>query len=545
MKKLLSLIISSALSIASAYAQSMDWLCHPGEYSQIEYVGGDLFKVRSLKGKWGLMYADGELRVPANYDSITTFVENRALLLDKDGQRLLGLIDTDGRILRDFSNVRIYMSRYPNFKEGRLAYRLENGLFGYMNDRGITVVEPQFYYASPFQNGKAAVQHPNDKEYDFGLITKSGSSAIVSDDQFLFISAPVDGKVVVLRNSKRKGGHQLSLMRLDGTRLKREKVLEDGLFISLSDDLTSLECQNGHTYYIDNQWRVVSSSHGANLPQIQDEPARVVTESSTVLSKVASEGGMKITYLGSPIMDYAFPDVSTYDKSYAVVHSKDGKVGVLKLNPKAAITIKSPDSPVVFYHNQPQDVLLDVELVDVDPAKIKWYRNDQGWLTLSTLEQVDGMWRLRMPYFKSADIFDNECSETVDIAITYDGLDWLHQSVNVKSIHQSGFNVSLTGSDITNEAGNATLNLIVKALDGSASVNGMVSINGGKPIRLDDGGKTLLVGVSVSEGSSKTFTYTVEIKEDGCPLYSTKVSKTVSNPKREKKPSGKKDIIIK
>ncbi len=270
----------------------------------------------------------------------------------------------------------------------------------------------------------------------------------------------------------------------------------------------------------------------------------MITENSTVLSKVATEGGMKITYLGNPIMDYTFPDVATYDKSYAVVRSKDGKVGVLKLNPKAAITISSPENPVIFNHNELQDVVLDVELVDIDPEKIKWYRNDQGWLTNSTLEQVDGMWRLRMPYFKSADAYDTESSETVDIAITYDGLDWLHQFVNVKSAHKPGFNVELTGSDTTNESGNATLSLNVRASNVNSNARGTIKVNG-ETIHFDSGNKTIPLNVSVPEGGSKTFVYTVEIREDGCPNFVTKASKTVRNPKREKqKNTEQEDIII-
>ena len=543
MKKILLFIISVILSIASASAQSMDWLCHPGVYSQIEYVGNDLFKVRTPMGKWGLMHADGHLRVPANYDSITPFVENRALLLDKAGERILGLLDQSGSIIRDFSNEDIYVSRYPNFKEGRLAYGLRNGLYGYMNDKGSTVIEPQFFFASPFQNGVAAVQYATDED-DYGLINKAGRSVIISNEHYPFISAPVDGKVLVIRGS-RKGADQLVIMRIDGTSLKKEKILEDGMNIWRSADFSSIECQLGHTYNIDNQWRVVSSSHDVKLPQIKEEPAQVITESSTILSKVATEGGMKITYLGNPIMDFAFPEVETYDKSYAVVRSKDGKVGVLILNPKAAITIKSPETPVVFNHNEQQDVIFDVELVEVDPAKIKWYRNDQGWLTHSTLEQVDGMWRLRMPYFKAADNYDNETSEPVDIAITYDGLDWLHQSVNVKSVHQEGFDVILSGSDITNENGSATLNLSVKASDGNSNVKGSIIVNGGKPIHFDGGRKTIPFNISVPEGGTKTFSYTVVVKEDGCPQYATTVSKRVGNPKREKasKPAKKKIII--
>ena len=540
MKRIYLILIILTLGISLGYAQSMDWLCHPGEYSEIQYVGGDLFKVRTMQGKWGILHANGEMRVKAIYDSITPFVEDRALLLDRSGKRMLGIIDMSGNIIKDFSSEEIYVSRYPNFREGRISFGNRNGLYGYMNDKGAIVIEPQFYMAAPFQNGIAAVQYDNT---DYGLINKSGRSAIVSDEHYSFISSPVEGKVLAVKGSRR-GGEQLLIMRLEGTSLKKDKVLEDGMYIWLSDDFTTVECQLGHTYHIDNQWRVESSSHNAKLPQIPEEPMRVITESSTILSKISTEGGMKITYLGNPIMDYAFPDVATFDKSYAVVRSRDGKIGVLKLNPSAAITIKSPATPVIFTHNELKDVILDVELVDVDPAKIKWYRNNQGWLTHSTLEQENGVWKLRMPYFKQSDSYGNEETETVDIAITYDGLDWMHQFIEVKSRHESGYKVSLSGGDRFGENGNATLSLKVEAINGTEGASGTISINGGAPMHFSNGSKTIPLSIYLAEGDSRTFSYTVVIKEDGCPEYSTQVAKSVHNPARKRQNPEKVGIII-
>lgn len=543
MKRIFTIIALLTLISSSGSAQSMDWLCRPGEYSQIQYLGGDLFKVKTLQGKWGILHSDGDMRIEAAFDSITEYKEQRALLLDKAGKRLLGIVDSQGELVKDFKQTELFVPRYPYYKEGRLAVRTKDGLFGFLNEQGSFVIAPQFYFAAPFQNGIAAVQYPNT---DYGLINKSGRSVIVSDERYSFISSPVDGKMLAIRGS-RKGGDQLVIMRIDGTSLKKDKVLEDGMYIGLSDDFSTIECQLGHAYHIDNQWRVSSSSHNAQLPKVEPDLPLFVTENTTVLGKVEDEKGEKITYLGNPIMDFPFQHVSTFDKSYAVVHSKEGKIGVLKLNPSAAITIKSTQPPVTYHHNELRDVILDVALVDVDPSKIKWYRNDQGWLTHSKLEQVGGEWKLRMPYFKSSDAYDKTETETVDIAITYDGLDWIHQYVDVASQHSPGYEVALTGSEVTGETGKTVLNLQIKAINAKESPKGRISINGGKPIAMDNRTKTIPFTVTVPEGTSKSFTYTVDIKEDGCPSFSTKVSKNVTNPPRKRKEvkqEEKKKIII-
>ena len=543
MRRILFIFSILILAVTDIMSQSMDWLCRPGEYSDIQYMGCDLFKVKSAQGKWGIMHADGNLLIDTSFDSITGFKENRALILDNRGKRLQGIVDPSGHLIKDFSKENISVSRYPYFKEGRLVAFTKDGLYGYLNELGLFVIEPQFYFAAPFQNGIAAVQYANT---DYGLINKAGRSVIVSDEHYPYISNPVDGKVLVIRGS-RKGGDQLAVMRIEGTNLKRDKVLEDGMNIWLSDDFTTIECQLGHTYHIDNQWRVSGSSHNVQLPKFTQDPPTVVTENTTVLSKVEAENGEKITYLGNPILDFPFQHVSTFDKSYAIVRSKGGKIAALKLNPSATITIKATQPPVIFHHNELRDVILDVSLVDVDPSKIKWYRNDQGWLTHSQLEQKDGVWKLRMPYFRSAVSYGYEANDTVDIAITYDGLDWIHQSVEVKSTHAPGYEVEVTGSDIAGENGKATLNILVRSLNSNGVPKGFIRINGGNPIKMDNKVKTIPINVIVPEGMTKSFSYIVEINEEGCPPFSTKVTKNVSNSQRkqkETKTEGKKKIII-
>lgn len=538
MKRILAISTIIALSVGYSYGQSMDWLCHPGQYTQIEYVGNDLFKVRGNSGQWGIVDAKGETKVELRYDSITPFVEHRCLLLDKSGRRLFGIVDDNGNLVKSFQNSEVYVTAYPHFKDGRLAFSDHtdydgNPIYGYLNEKGSVAIEPRYYYASPFQDGIAAVQYP--EHMDYGLINKSGTSAIVSDYEYPFISAPVDGQVVAITGT-RKGGNALQLMRIDRNKLKKISTLENGINIYISDDYTSVECQNGNRYYIDNQWRISESSNKkVVLPTITPEPETVITESSQVLSKVATEGGMKITYLGNPIMDFTYPNISTFDKRYAVIKSADGKVGVLKLNPSASITIVPSDVPVTLFHNDMQEVLFDVKLVDVDASKIKWYRNDQGDLTRSQLEPNGDGWVLRMPYFAASEEYGVIRSENIDIAITYDGLDWMHQFVDVKSVHQPAFEISLKGSDTTNESGAATLMLSVKSLNAADNVNGLIHVPTIGDFRFAGKQKDIPIKVNVpTEGATKTFTYNVTVQENGCPSYSQSVSKRVSRPQKAK-----------
>lgn len=530
------------MGLGEGLCQSMEWLSRPGEYDNIEYAGNDIFRVRNQKGKWGLMQSDGNLILEAVYDSITPFIENRAILLDRPSQRLLGIIDTKGTFVKDFSGDNVYVSRFPQYKEGRLAFSRGGGKYGYMNENGGVAIEPRFYLAAPFQDGIAAVQYDNT---EYGLIRKDGRSAIISDDRYYFISTPVDGKVLVIKGS-RKGGDQLVLMRIDGTSLKKEKVLEDGMNITLSDDFSSLECQLGHSYFIDDQWRITSASYPAPLPHVWEETSTIISEDSSELKGQQVAEGLKITYHDKPIVNTHFKKVRTYDKNYAVVQSKDGKSGVLKLNPTAEIKVFPHEDPVIFQHNEVKEVDLNVSLKNLNPNNLKIKRIDGDSSKECELRHVDGDWRLQIPYYMEAEKYDEELIGIVPLIVEYDDLEWRTLITEIKSMHKPGYTVTLTGNGITNENGNSVLTLNVKALNGK-NAHGTVTINGGKPISFNKGAKSIPMNISVPEGGSKTFSYNVKVKEEGCPEYAATVSKSVSNPAKkpaDPKDNGKKKIII-
>ena len=281
-------------------AQSMEWLCRPGKFSDIQYMGYDLFKVKNNEGKWGIFSAEGKQVLDVKYDSITSFVEGRALILDKAGHRIIGILDQNGEILKSFENDQIFATAYPYYKEGLLSYKEKNGLCGYINSQGIISIKARFYLAAPFQNGIATVQHADGDGY-FGLINKSGGSAIISDTKYKFLSSMVDGQLLAVTSSSR-GGDLLRIMRLDVNQLKATKTLESKMFVDLSDDFTYLVSQNGHHYYIDNQWRISGANYKYSLPYKIDDKLTFITESAELLSKQESKNGIQITYMGKLLM---------------------------------------------------------------------------------------------------------------------------------------------------------------------------------------------------------------------------------------------------
>ncbi len=536
-------------------AQSMEWLCRPGKYSDIQYMGFDLFKVKDDTGKWSIISAQGKEILSAKYDSITQFVENRALVLDKPGHRIMGILGSDGVMIKSFENEEFFTTSYPYYKEGLLGYKEKGRLYGYINAMGDVSIKPRFYLAAPFQDGIATVQYTDGY---YGLINKSGGSAIISDIKYRFLSSLVEGQLLAVTSSSR-GGDLLRVMKLDVNRLKATKTLESKMFVDLSDDFGYLVSQNGHHYFIDSQWRITGANYTFKLPyQIVDKQA-FITESAELLSKQDTKNGVQITYMGKPILEHSFDKVETYEKKYAIVRAKDKSIGILKLNPSAGIEVFEPTQVFVFNHNPLPNVLttnLDeiepeqyievaVDIRDVNPTRLKCYINEDGFLRYAPLKQQNnGDWKIHLPYFQPDTQFNNIISNNIDIAITYDGLEWIHRTVKLATKHEPGYDISISDGNVASGFGHNKLEITIQSIKGIPNRQTRIDITGQKTTYLNGEKKIISIPVNVPEGESRTFTYTVTVAEEGCPIIKKTVSKTITMPKQRKEEEKEKKKVI-
>ncbi len=338
-------------------------------------------------------------------------------------------------------------------------------------------------------------------------------------------------------------------------RLKATKTLESKMFVDLSDDFTYLISQNGHHYFIDNQWRITGANYPFNLPyQIVDKQT-FITESAELLSKQDTKNGVQITYMGKPILEHSFDKVETYEKKYAIVSAKDKSIGILKLNPSAGIEVFEPTQVFVFNHNPLPGVLtanldeieLDqyievaVDIKDVNPKQLKCYINEDGYLRYAPLKlQNNGDWKIHLPYFQPDTQFDNIISNNIDIAITYDGLEWMHRTVKLTTKHEPGYDINISSDNV----GQNKLEITVQSIKGIPNRQTRIDVTGHKTTYLNGEKKIISIPVNVPEGESKTFTYTVTVAEEGCPIIKKVVSKTITIPKQRKKEEKEKKKVI-
>ena len=175
---------------------------------------------------------------------------------------------------------------------------------------------------------------------------------------------------------------------------------------------------------------------------------------------------------------------------------------------------------------------------------MKCYINEDGYLRYAPLKQQNnGDWKIHLPYFQPDTKFDNIVSNNIDIAITYDGLEWMHRTVKLTTKHEPGYDISISGGNV----GQSKLNITVQSIKGVPNRKTRIDVTGQETTYLSGGKKVISIPVNVPEGESRTFTYTVTVAEEGCPVIRKTVSKTITKPKqpkKEKKKKKKKVIII-
>lgn len=122
--------------------------------------------------KYGYLDRKGAEVIPAQFESASDFAKGKAVV--KLHEQAFALIDRNGRKLAEYPFYDV-----GQLGEGLLSYQPEqNGKYGYINERGQSVIYPAFTSAMPFQDGRAIVNTAEDFGALYGVIEKRGGYVV-------------------------------------------------------------------------------------------------------------------------------------------------------------------------------------------------------------------------------------------------------------------------------------------------------------------------------------------------------------------------------
>lgn len=171
-QKSIVLMLSCICLAQEGSSQTVAWQMRPTDYSQIERISNHLFKaVRN--GKIGLINSDGTVVAPMINDNISDFYEHKALVTCNDGhgERITGCLTDNGTYV-GYTDKYYTLNGQKFFSDGLISVQDENGMLGYIDDRGNKVVgfDRKYTRIKPFTEGYAAVM----KGKKYVLINKEG-----------------------------------------------------------------------------------------------------------------------------------------------------------------------------------------------------------------------------------------------------------------------------------------------------------------------------------------------------------------------------------
>ncbi|NHN34571.1 WG repeat-containing protein [Paenibacillus agricola] len=179
-----------------------DWLIGPQfEYANDFQESG--FAVVQANGLNGIIDATGKYVVPPIYDSISPFSEGRAVVIDKQGFKV---IDQKGRVLtgKPYSYIAPYSNGRAAFTKAQAAGGSQTGseLYGYLDLSGKEAIPAKYLQAGDFRDGKAVVQL---KAKEFALIRPDGKR--ITMYPYAFVGALGNGLLPFQKEASGKYGY--------------------------------------------------------------------------------------------------------------------------------------------------------------------------------------------------------------------------------------------------------------------------------------------------------------------------------------------------
>ena len=528
MKRTISVILA-VFCTAASFAQILEWHA-PEIYTDIQYIGNDLFKVKR-NNKFGIINKDGNISVDVKYDSITPFVENRALAISNG--LLKCIIDERGRVIKEFGES--YMLGNFHYSEGLLVYGKDRGdglcIFGYLDIDGENAIEPKFMWAAPFSNGKAAVQIYN-KQKTFSIIDKYGKNAIIDNRQLKFISTPVKNEVLTVAGTKGRG-YKVQMERIANGRLEKVGQLPSGLYdFGISNDYKSITCCETN-YYLDDAMRLISSSAGEKFATAKVYSSPHITNTS--FSKNMVSGKLNILFNNKTLLHTQFKDAEFCNDKYVIVRGRTDKAGIMKLNEFGDVKIGQMPSPATFYGNHKAKGELVLEMQELNPGtkvQIGIIGLEKNGVEIK-YDEISGKntFKQEFAYFIPSAKFNSKVRLPITVNIYINGMLYKSDKHELSGTHSEDYAISMQGDNESDENGNARISFNIHSKH-SLSRTAVVNISGDASVtrQLNENGNTnIQVPVNVPESGIKTFTYTVTIKDKGCSTIVRNFSKTIKH----------------
>ena len=452
-------------------AQIAKWLVKP-MYDHIEMIDGGLLQVKS-GGKTGLLNNTGKELLPIEFDSITSFKEDRALLF-KNGA-FYGITDKQGHVTPLFEKG--YELPYDtNHYSSGLLLVTQNRQFFFLNKEGKCVYGP-YAEAYPFFDNHACVKSyvdyqkkPNETFYD--CINSTGTPFRLqeySKEDINFMSSFNDGKAVITLKKKfyviDAENYQLTPLSTDSTANKKSLIISDSkeLQVHKGDEGYLLLAKNGK-FVFDNFMRLKLMELQGNEPKTFDFPTERKRTFTSVFSEIKKDDQSGLTFEEKILLPPQFEEILHLENKLAIVKS-GGKCGVVTVDKHNSFLFKLNNNENIGFNHQYYDAKLTALMppyIKCTSATVTSHSQDCEIQIESRTESenVEGNTlgyncRLSIPN----NLADTLTTHDYFYSIKYDGLLSIPHKVTISEWYVKYYEVKLSNTNFTISSANDTISV--------------------------------------------------------------------------------------
>ena len=548
-------VITTLLLIGlGAFAQVPQWTLHP-KYDGIKMLGNGYYVVFN-NGRYGMMNAKEEEKVPLKYDNISPFRSHTALLYE-DG-RFVGYMSDEGRV-KEYKAGQYEVAEKPSFYDGYLLVSNINGYF-YMRASDDEVIGP-FSGGMPFTEGYAVVKVPKNLKKVLGgdytiqvLSAKTGKLEKLNlgeydEDDVDFISGVSNGKSIIVLKKRFheydfKNG-TLTPIHSDGnTANKKTRVVANERPLNtMSDENGFLVQFKMGMMTFDQFMRLTSITYSGQDKKQVAVPVEIEEEKkSPIVSK--SFPGTDLTglsYKEKDILAPQFEKVQLLWNNEAIV-MKNGKWGVVTIDPNHTCRFVLNDNMAIgFEHETVNTNIKAVCPPYMKPALMTLSSEDENCqINIDTRKENTNVETAVLTYQCTLkipeDISLEKTSTNTKFALNYDGLKFTTNTIPYDTWFVNNYTVQLMKHSIDGSS------LIAEILVNNNSQGGK-KVFRNVAIEAEDSVMCNLSKITEELYSARfygwkegTLRFSVDITEDGCPTLSYDRSIAISTGKKNEKP---------
>lgn len=468
-KKLLVAVSVLCLGL-NLEAQIAKWLVRPN-YDSIEMVNGMLLEV-SQNGKYGLLDKSGKKILPLEYDSISPFKDDIALLFK--AEKFYGITDTKGKVVSLQERDYMLVPGADHFNDRMLLVK-RNKNYYYIDADGNQTLGP-FAEAYPFYEGFACVRQyedyikkPQETYYDF--VSVNGTEFTLkkhNKKDICFMSSFHNGSAVIVVKKKffkvDSGSLELTPISLDSTMNKKSLVVAVNKEIPVmkQENEDNLVYAKNGIFMFDRNMRLKLMHLRGNDSISYDFPEEEVRIYTSSFGSIEKDGIYGLTYENKQLLPPQFEEVLHLEDNLAIV-KVDDKCGVLTVDEENKFVFKLNNNESIGFNHQYYDAKLTTLMppyIKCSSATVATSSEDCEIQIESRIENenVEGNTlayncRLSIP----KDLTDTLTTHDYFYSLKYDGLQSIPHKVSISEWYVKYYEVKLSNTQFTTSSINDTI----------------------------------------------------------------------------------------